>query len=61
MNSSRTKLLESVKYFAAPAVAGAWKGTSYDKLLDGNICITDDGLGDSHIFTAQSMATRPSI
>ena len=33
-NSSLTKRLESVQYSAAPAVAGAWKGTSYDKLLD---------------------------
>ena len=34
MNSSLTKRLESVQYSAALAVAGAWKGTSYDKLLD---------------------------
>ena len=35
MNSSLTKCLESVQYSAALAVAGAWKGTSCDKLLDG--------------------------
>ena len=34
MNSGLTKRLESVQYFAALAVAGAWKGTSYEKLLD---------------------------
>ena len=34
MNSSLTKRLESVQYSAALAVARAWKGTSYDKLLD---------------------------
>ena len=34
MNSNLTKCLESVQYSAALAVAGAWKGTSYDKLLD---------------------------
>ena len=34
MNSGLTKRLESVQYSAALAVAGAWKGTSYDKLLD---------------------------
>ena len=34
MNSSLTKRLESVQYSTALAVAGAWKGTSYDKLLD---------------------------
>ena len=34
MNSSLTKHLESVKYFAALAVAGAWKGTRHDKFLD---------------------------
>ena len=34
MNSGLTKHLESVQYSAALAVAGAWKGTSYDKLLD---------------------------
>ena len=34
MNSSLTKRLESIQYSAALAVAGAWKGTSYDKLLD---------------------------
>ena len=33
MNSSLKKRLESVQYSAALAVAGAWKGTSYDKLL----------------------------
>ena len=34
MNSGLTKRLESVQYSAALAVAGAFKGTSYDKLLD---------------------------
>ena len=34
MNFSLTKCFESVQYYAALAVAGAWKGTSYDKLLD---------------------------
>ena len=34
VNSGLTKRLESVQYSAALAVAGAWKGTSYDKLLD---------------------------
>ena len=34
MNSSLTKRLESVQYSAALAVAVAWKGTGYDKLLD---------------------------
>ena len=34
MNSGLTKRLESVQYSAALAVAGGWKGTSYDKLLD---------------------------
>ena len=34
VNSSLTKRLDSVQYSAALAVAGAWKGTSYDKLLD---------------------------
>ena len=34
MNSSFTKRLESVQYSAALAVAGAWKGTGYDKLLN---------------------------
>ena len=33
-NSSLTKRLESVQYSAVLAVAGAWKGTSYDKLSD---------------------------
>ena len=54
MNSGLTKRIESVQNSAALAVAGAWKGTSYDKLLDnldGNTCITDDGSGDFHIFT----------
>ena len=56
MSSSLTKRLESVPYSAAVAVAGAWKGTSYDKLLDD--CITDHGFGDSRIFTAWSVATH---
>ena len=34
MNSGLTKRLESVQYSAAIAVVGAWKGTSYHKLLD---------------------------
>ena len=34
MNSGLKKRLESVQYSAALAVAGAWKGTSYGKLLD---------------------------
>ena len=34
MDSSLTKRLESIQYSAALAVVGAWKGTSYDKLLD---------------------------
>ena len=34
MNSGLTKHLELVQCSAALAVAGAWKGTSYDKLLD---------------------------
>ena len=34
MNSSLTKRLESVQYSTALAIAGAWRGTSYDKLLD---------------------------
>ena len=34
MNSSHTKRLESVEYFAALVVTGAWKGTSCDKLSD---------------------------
>ena len=34
MNYSLTKRLKPVQYSAAPAVAGAWEGTSYDKLSD---------------------------
>ena len=34
MNSGLTKRLESVQYSAALDVAGAWKDTSSDKLLD---------------------------
>ena len=64
MNSGLTKRLESVQYSAALAVAGTWKGTSYDKLLD--------ELGWEYLyrrrwfrrlshFYSKSMATRPSI
>ena len=34
MNYGLTKCLESAQYSAALAVAEAWKGTTYDKLLD---------------------------
>ena len=34
MNSGLTKRLESVQYSVALTVAGAWRGSSYDKLLD---------------------------
>ena len=50
MNSSLKKRLESVQYSAALAVAGTT--TNYQMNLDGNTCITDDGSGDFHIFTA---------
>ena len=55
MNSSLTKRLESVQYSAALAVAGAWRGTSYDKLLDelGWECLDNRrGLRRPSLFTA---------